>query len=368
MAYLKNIKIKEKTLQFPCFFPDATRGVIRSVSSNQLNEVDTEGLIVNTYHLLSEPGAEVIKCAGGIKSFMHWDGWVISDSGGFQLLSMIYQNASFGTVTEDGVNFRKGSKGNTKSYKFTPEKSIQTQFTLNPDIMICLDDCPGPKATRAEVELCVHRTLAWAKRCKDEFTTQLQTRKLTGTQKPLLFAVIQGGDYKDLRKHCADGLKAIGFDGYGFGGWPLDDGGLLNSDILSYTAELMPDTLPKYALGVGNPQALVDCYKMGYTIFDTVLPTRDARHKRLYVFTKDPRTANLATETNFYDFFYPIREPNVRDQNSVSNYCDCYLCKNFSRSYLNHLYTIEDSLAETLGTIHNLRTYQLLIENLRTYA
>ncbi len=393
MSYLKSFNVRGKTMHFPVFFPDATRGVIRSLDSEDIKESGTEGVIVNTYHLMSEPGTEVIQKAGGIKQFMNLNGFVISDSGGFQVLSLIYKDPSFGKINDDGVTFLKGSKGKKEKYAFTPERSIQVQFALDSDIMICLDDCPPQKASREKVEECVNRTIEWAKRCKAEFEKQItlrnviarnevtkQSRVLRGTKRsprsltlprddnanhPLLFAVIQGNDYKDLRKRCAQALINIGFDGYGFGGWPMTQKNTFNERILKYTASLMPDHLPKYALGVGMPEDIVRCVKMGYTIFDTVLPTRDARHQRLYVFTKDPRTTDVNKTSHLFDYVQIKRGIYENDHSPINKFCDCFTCKRYSRSYLRHLFHIEDVTASRLATIHNLRTYSKIIEMLR---
>ncbi len=402
MAYLQQFQVRGKTVQFPVFFPDATRGVIRSLDSVDIKNTGTPGLIVNTYHLMSEPGTTVVETAGGIKNFMGWDGWIISDSGGFQVLSLIYKDPSFGKITDDGVTFLKGSKGKKEKHVFTPERSIQVQFALSPDIMVCLDDCPAQKASREKVEQSVNRTIAWAKRCKEEFERQLskrhfdraarraekshtvrnarimrsldslrslkmtrQNKTIDSSDRPLLFAIIQGNDYKDLRERCAKALIEIGFDGYGFGGWPVNEHNHFNADILSFTASCMPDHLPKYALGVGYPKGIIECVKMGYTLFDTVLPTRDARHERLYVFTRDPKSADIFQEQNLFGYVQIKQEQYVRDNRPVSEWCDCFTCQHYSRSYLHHLFEIEDSLAHRLATIHNLRLYAMVMEQLR---
>ncbi len=342
----------------PTFFPDATRGVIRTIDSQDLAQASVEGVIVNTYHLMSKPGTTVLKEIGGIKKLMGWDGWIISDSGGFQLLSMIYQNPAFGKINKDGVIFYKDSKGGKEKYNFTPEKSIQVQFALEADIMICLDDCPPLKATEEDENASIKRTIEWAKRCKEEFTTQIKNRKMTDATRPLLFGVIQGGSRKELRQHCFKELQKIGFDGYGFGGWPLDEGGNYDYEILKYTADLIPNALPKYALGVGNPQAVHDCYQMGWNIFDCVLPTRDARHQRLYILNDDSK--------KIYSFLHIKEEKYTRDSSPIDSNCDCHTCKNYTRAYLKHLFEIEDATASRLATIHNLRTYTRLIEKLRS--
>jgi queuine tRNA-ribosyltransferase len=366
------ITIKGKQFNLPTFFPDATRGVIRSLDSHDLQALGVEGLIVNTYHLMSKPGTTVVKDLGGIKKLMNWPGWIISDSGGFQLLSMIYKDPTFGKINRDGVIFYKDSKGGKQKYNFTPEKSIQTQFALDADIMICLDDCPAAGATHDDELKSVERTIEWAKRCKQEFETQIKSKKLSDDNRPLLFAVIQGGNHKDLRQLCAEKLVEIGFDGYGFGGWPLDEQGVFNNEILQFTADLLPKDKPKYALGVGNPQAIFDCYKMGWNIFDCVLPTRDARHARLYIFNEnicnqalDPKTSAQVDTSSIYSYLYIKEEKYNRDASPIDQHCDCHTCQNYSRAYLKHLFDIEDAASLRLATIHNLNTYQRLIKAIR---
>lgn len=368
MQYGKEMTIKGRKMHLPVFYPDATRGVIRGLDSADLNNANIKGLIVNTYHLMSQPGASVLKQYGGIKEFIGWDGLIISDSGGFQLLSMINENASFGSISSKGITFRRGSKGDKNKYQFTPEKCIQMQFALQADIMICLDNCPSIKATPYDVKTSVDLTIKWARECKEEYNRQVKQRKLSDESRPLLFGVIQGGSDREERERCAKELLKIGFDGFGFGGWPLEESGKLDLSLLSDVSVLIPDSYPKYALGIGTPQDIVDCVKIGYTIFDCVLPTRDARHRRLYVFKKDPKTTDIFDDMHFWGYQYVLEEKYVRDQRPISEFCDCYTCQNFSRGYLHHLFTIEDVLAPRLATIHNLRMYSILMEAIRSYG
>ncbi|MFH1451281.1 MAG: tRNA guanosine(34) transglycosylase Tgt [bacterium] len=368
MKYLKKYLINGKEVSFPIYFPDATRAVVRSLDAVDLKQAKIEGLVINTYHLMTQPGTSVLKEAGGTKRYMGWDGLIASDSGGFQLLSMIYKNKELGTISDNGVVFYLDSTGGKKKSLFTPEKSIEVQFSLDADIIICLDDCPSAKATVAENKLSVDRTIAWARRCKEEYWRQIEKRKSKKLERPSLLAVIQGGGDPKERERCAKGLLEIGFDSYGFGGWPLDEEGNMNLEILKTTVSFMPENLPKFALGVGNPLAIVEGFKMGYNIFDCVLPTRDARHKRFYVFTEDPEKADILNNQEIHQFLYIVREKYVRDSRPISEFCDCYTCQHHSRAYLHHLFKIEDSLAWRLATIHNLRTYTKLIEVLRKHA
>jgi len=365
MNYLKEAKIKGKTMRFPIYFPDATRAVVRSLDNQDLKEAGIEGFILNSYHLMSMPGTRTIKKLGGMKKYMNWPGFAISDSGGWQLLSLIYKNKSFGKITDDGVVFFRGSKGKRKNYYFSPEKSIQVQMDLNTDIIICLDDCPGKNASKKQTELSTQRTIDWAKRCKIEYLKQIKKRKLSLKDRPLILAVVQGGQYKNLRKKCADELLKVGFDGYGLGGWLTDKTGKIDLDTIGFISKCLPDNLPKFALGVGYPQDIIDLTKLGYHIFDCVIPTRDARHKRLYAWAKNPDKADILKEKNLFKRFYPDKARYALDKKPVSRFCDCRLCQNYSRAYLYHLFKIGDSLAWRLATIHNLRLYTKLIELLR---
>ncbi|MGC8787285.1 MAG: tRNA-ribosyltransferase family protein, partial [Anaerolineae bacterium] len=181
--------------------------------------------------------------------------------------------------------------------------------------------------------------------------------------RPLLFAVVQGGGYHDLRRRCAEELLAIGFDGFGLGGWPLDSQGNLLEEIIAYTRELIPPQFPMHALGVGQPANIVTCAWMGYNLFDSAMPTRDARHGRLYTFNSDPRSSNL--EGNWYSYLYIQDTKNLKDSSPISSYCDCLCCANYSRAYLHHLFKMNDSLYYRLATMHNLRFITQLMARLR---
>lgn len=362
MSYLRNYSVKDKKITFPIYLPDATRAIVRSVDSADLAGSGVEGMVINTYHLMTQPGTTVIKALGGVGRFMNWPGLLVSDSGGFQLLSMVYKNAALGKINKDGVIFYVNSQGEKRKYTLTPEKSIRVQFALGSDIVICLDDCPAAKATEEKNLLSVERTIEWAGRCKEEYLRLTKGAKKTP---PKLFAVVQGGESAELRTKCAQALIKIGFDGYCFGGWPLDEEKNLRS-VVKLVADLLPDDKPKFALGIGNPAAIVAGFKMGYQIFDCVLPTRDARHERLYVFTGDPEKIDILNNPHFYEYVHILKEQYVRDPRPISAYCDCYTCHNYSRAYLHHLFRIEDALAWRLATIHNLRMYTKLIEVLRS--
>jgi queuine tRNA-ribosyltransferase len=357
---LSTVRTTRGDLALPAFLPDATRAVVRSVDSRDLEACGVVALVVNTFHLTTQPGAGLIKSMGGVHRFMDWQRPIVSDSGGFQLMSMIRSNPRYGTISDRGIHFTNFDRGGDK-VKFTPEKSIQVQFDLDADMMICLDDCPSPDASAAENTEAVRRTILWARRCRAEFDRLLKVRGKTDTDRPLLLGVVQGGDDQQLRADCAGALLELGFDGYGFGGWPLDAEGQLAEETLAYTAQLMPDSRPKFALGVGKPENIVRGFQMGYNLFDCVLPTRDARRGRLYAFTASNPDEVTPWAEEFYRFVYIEDEKHKRDPRPISAACDCLCCQNYSRGYLHHLFEIKDTLAYRLATMHNLRFYTQLM-------
>jgi queuine tRNA-ribosyltransferase len=350
-------------LRLPAYFPDATRGVVRTVDSRDLEACGVPGLVVNAFHLSTRPGAGLIKQAGGIHAFMDWRRPIASDSGGFQLMSMIRQNPSYGTISKRGIHF-SDIDGERKKVLFTPERSIRLQFDLGADLVICLDDCPSPDAGPEDVADSVARTIDWAGRCRAEFERQVQARCRAAGPRPLLFGVVQGGYDKKERERCARALLPLGFDGFGFGGWPLTPEGDLAGDILAHTAGLLPETLPRFALGVGKPEHIVRCYRLGWRIFDCVLPSRDARHGRLYVWNTGAGASIDLLAPDFYHFIYVRDQKHKRHYAPLSEVCDCPCCRDYDLAYLHHLFDVDDPLGLRLATLHNLRFYTRLLERL----
>ena len=350
-------------LHLPVYFPDATRGAVRTVDSCDLETCGVQGLVVNAFHLSTRPGAGLIKQAGGIHNFMAWRRPIASDSGGFQLMSMIRQNPRYGTITERGIHFTD-LDGNRDKVLFTPERSIRLQFDLGADLMVCLDDCPRPDASPEENRASVERTISWARRCRAEFERLLAARGARQGPRPLLFGVVQGGYDPEMRARCASELLTLGLDGFGFGGWPLTPQGELAEEILASTAALLPDSLPRFALGVGKPEHIVRCFRSGWRIFDCVLPTRDARHGRLYAFHAARLDEVDLLAPNFYHFTYIRDERHRRQKEPISAACDCPCCQNYSLAYLHHLFHVGDPLALRLATLHNLRFYTQLLERI----
>ncbi len=365
MTIPRQLQTRHGPLSLPVFLPDATRAVVRTVDSRDLESCSVQGLVVNVFHLSSRPGVGLVKSGGGIHSFMGWRRPLASDSGGFQLMSMIRENPRYGTITRRGIHFvdiDAPRQRGRKKVLFTPERSIRLQFDLGSDLVVCLDDCPSPDASEAEVGAAVERTIEWAQRCKEEFERLVNARVREGEGRPLLFGVIQGGNDPAQRRRCAEALLPLGFDGFGFGGWPLTADGALAGDILAYTASLTPDEMPRWALGIGSPEHVVACHGMGWRLFDCVLPTRDARHGRLYAWnTNRPEDADLRA-TRFYHFLY-IRDPkHKRQYGPISPACDCLCCRDYSLAYLHHLFDVDEGQGQRLATLHNLRFYTQLLE------
>ncbi len=358
------LELAHGTLQFPIFLPDATRAVVRAVDSADLEGCGVSGLVMSTFHLMQHPGSTVIGQHGGLHRFANWQRPIVTDSGGFQVYSLVRQNPKNGSLSEKGMVYRAedGSK-----YNLSPEKSIQLQVSYGGDIVFCLDDCTHVDDSEETQADAVRRTIKWARRCRDEFDKLMAQKKYAAdARRPLLFAVVQGGGVRDLRCQCAEALLEIGFDGYGYGGYPLDGAGNLVAEIFAYLRELIPAQYPIHALGVGHPQNVVDCARLGYSIFDSALPTRDARKGRLYRFTHDPVATSFAGK--WFEYLYIEDKKHIRTTEPISPYCDCATCAGYSISYLQHLYHVGDALYMRLATIHNLRFMTRLIERLRAHG
>ncbi len=343
----------KSSLPRPVFLPDATFGVVRSVDAADLRAVGVEAVVMNTFHLMQRPGSSTIQALGGLHRMAGWDGLIVTDSGGFQAYSLIRQNPKFGSINEKGISFQP--EGSTRKYQLTPQKTVQLQMAYGSNVVICLDDCTHVDEGYAEQQASVERTIKWARLCKQEFTRQVAQRKLEGDAIPQLFAVVQGGGFKDLRKQCADALLEIGFDGYGFGGWPLDKDNNLLTEIIGYTREVIPAQFPMHALGVGHPQNVLACHNLGYDIFDSAMPTRDARHGRLFVFKTADEGPTRGLAGDWFGYRYINDEEHIRSDRPISEFCDCPCCRQYPIGYLHHLFKQGDTLFMRLATLHNLR-------------
>ena len=278
-----------------------------------------------------------------------WDRPIFTDSGGFQAFSLIHNNPKNGSISERGILFHPEGKGN--KILLTPEKTVQLQIGYGTDVVISLDDCTHPDETYETQELSVQRTISWAKKGKKEYERLVQEKGYSAETQPKIFAVIQGGQSFDLRRKCAESLLETGFDGFGFGGWPVDSAGNILYDMLAYVRELIPDEFPLHALGVGQPENIVEAYKLGWDIFDSAMPTRDARHGRMYSFSNDPP----GLEGDWFSYIYIGDKKHIKTNLPVYPSCDCLSCQQVTIGYLHHLYRINEILYQRLATIHNLR-------------
>lgn len=359
------IKLKNGEVNTPFFMPDATRGFVRSIDNEILNAIGLEAILINTYHLFLNPGMEIIKEAGDAHNFMNWPKPLLSDSGGYQVFSLIHKNPKLGKITDNEVIFRSPTDG--KKHILTPEIAIQIQFDLGVDMMVCLDDPPPNDYPKEKIAQAVERTIRWADRCMIEYKRQIKLRKIKEKDRPLIFCVIQGGEYIDLRKHCteelikigfsAQGGPALGWDGYGFGARHIDARGNFMEEVLRETASYIPENALRFALGVGTPEDIVKCFSYGWDMFDCVIPTREGRHGRLFL-----RKGESLTE---YETININNGKYKNDFSRVDDNCDCLLCKNHTRAYLHHLFSSKEMLGMRLAAIHNLKFYVDLLGALR---
>ena len=341
-----NMELKDFGKNF-VFMPDATKGAVKALTTQQLKETGTEAIVTNTLHLLMSLGEEKIKKLGGIKQLMNWEGIVLTDSGGFQVFSLIHSGKWKGVVHDNGATFKSPTTG--KLYELTPESSIDMQMAINSDILVTLDDCRKSDLSRKDAEESVERTIAWAERCRKHFDGVYGGTEKTGK---LLSCVVQGAKFLDLRERCAKELSNIGFDGYNFGGFVVTEEGDLVLDEMRSVIENTPNDKFKYAMGVGKPSDIRLVSKIGYKVFDTVLVTRNARHGSLFSTDIDGEVLRIKNA----EF--------ALDEKPIDSLCNCYTCKNFSRAYIHHLFRVNEMTGITLATIHNLRYYQRIVEEL----
>ena len=354
-ARLGAIKTKHGSIKTPCFFPDATRASVRGLTTDDLKRLGLQAMIVNTYHLYLQPGIARIKKAKGAHEFMNWRRPLASDSGGYQVFSLVHRNKNNGKITDKGVVFKSVYDGS--SHLLTPKKSIQLQFDLGVDLMVCFDDVPPHDIGVSGMQESIKHTIAWAKICKKEFDVQVKKHDLSKNP-PILFGVIQGGMEKQLREQCAKALLEIGFDGYGFGARPVDAEGNFMSDILDYTARLIPDDKIRFNLGMGLPNDIIRAVEMGWDLFDCVIPTREARHGRLYFRNRFRNSfkyqAKSITNAKFANDHTPVN-PNSKLPE----------LREYSKAYLHHLFKSKEPLCIRLATLNNLEFYLDLMTRIR---
>jgi queuine tRNA-ribosyltransferase len=362
-SQLSALDLAHGSVQLPAYLPDATLGVVRAVDAHDLARVGVQALVMNVFHLMQKPGSSTIQALGGLHRMSGWQRPIMTDSGGFQAYSLIRSTPRLGSLSDQGISFQP--EGAARKFQLTPEKSIQLQLAYGADIVVCLDDCTHVDESEQEHRLSVQRTIQWARRCKAEYERQMQQRRLDDNTRPRLFAVVQGGGSRELRRACAEALLDIGFDGYGYGGWPLDSQGRLLADMLAYTRDLIPPAFPLHALGIGQPASVLECARMGYTLFDSALPTRDARSGRVYAFTSDPAQTGFRLHGQWYRNLYLEDKKHIKSRAPLSPGCDCLTCTTYTTGYLHHLVKTSETLALRLATIHNLRFMARLMALIR---
>lgn len=362
---LGQLKTKSGTVQTPLFMPIATRGAVKTILPEEIEKIGFEVVLGNTYHLWLKPGTELIKkYPGGLHGFMNWNKSILTDSGGFQIFSLGERaKVNFGKsgveLTEKGVYFTNHENGD--KYFMRPEDSIQIQLDLDTDIIMCLDECPPYPCSHQQAKKSLELTSRWAKRCKEYFDLKTKNRK----KKPLLFGIVQGSNYEDLRVQSAKELVEIGFDGYAIGGVAVGEPREKLAEILKWTLPYLPADKPRYLMGLGRPEELVAGVFSGVDMFDCVIPTREGRHGRLFVWEKDPDKINLIENKDFYKSVNFKKACFKDDLKKVDEFCDCPLCQNFSRAYLRHLFDVGEPLAARLASIHNLTFYFKLTKALK---
>jgi len=331
------LKLCHGDVKTPVFMPVGTCGTVKALSPDDLINCNTQIILGNTYHLYLRPGCDVINHFSGLHKFMNWNRPVLTDSGGFQLFSL----AGLSKITSQGIEFKSHIDGS--KHMLTPEKSIEIQICLGSDIIMCLDECVKYPADLHTAEKAVELTANWAERCKNVWKNQTSANNA-------LFGIVQGSMYKNLRKKSVESLADIGFNGYAVGGVSVGEPKDIMLEIAEHTLLLLPESKPKYVMGVGTPEDLVELVAMGADMFDCVMPTRNARNGQLFT---EYGTINIRN-ARFKDDTMPIEAE-----------CTCYTCQNFSRAYLRHLLIAKELLAYRLNTIHNVHFFNTLMEKMR---
>lgn len=321
----------------PVFMPVGTQGTVKGLSASELENSFAGIILSNAYHLFLRPGMEVIEKAGGLHKFMGWKRSILTDSGGYQIFSL----ALLRKINDSGVEFQSHIDG-TK-YFLTPEDVVKVQNTLGSDIMMPLDECAHYPCAKGHAETAMKRTLYWALRSK-------KTHSAMNPKNQLLFGIVQGATYEDLREACARELIKMNFDGYALGGLSVGEPGSLRYNITSFTAELLPEDRPRYLMGVGLPEDILESVGAGIDMFDCVVPTRYGRNGTAFT------SQGKLTVRN---------SPFIQDQGPLDPQCGCYTCKNFSRSYLRHLFNTEEMLGPRLVSLHNIHFYLEMMRQAR---
>lgn len=333
-ARLGKIIFNGKEYDTPMFMPVGTNATVKTLSPEEVKEIGAGIILSNTYHLWLRPGEDIVKKAGGLHKFMNYDGPILTDSGGFQVFSL----AKPKDITEEGVHFKNHLNGD--KLFLTPELSIEIQEKLGSDIVMSFDECVAWPAEEKYLKSSVDRTLRWAKRGKNVFKGENQ----------VLFGIVQGGEYENLRKYCAEELVKIGFDGYAVGGTSVGEPKETMYKMVEMSTKYLPEDKVRYLMGVGDPIDLIENVRRGIDLFDCVSPTRLARHGHAYT-----KYGKINLKNNKYK----------EDFTPIENGCNCYACKNYTKSYIKHLINAEESFGARLLSIHNLNYLMNLMKEIR---
>jgi len=320
----------------PVFMPVGTYGTVKALDPTELVTLGSQIILGNTFHLMLRPTTDVLKLHGGLHGFMQWQGPILTDSGGFQVFSL----AKMRKITEEGVSFRSPIDGS--KVWLSPEVSMQVQRDINSDIVMCFDECTAYPATESEARQSMELSMRWARRCRDEHDLLESPNAL--------FGIVQGGMHTALRKESSDRLTEIGFNGYAVGGLAVGEPKDLREQVLSDTLPFLPDNAPRYLMGVGKPADIIEAVRLGVDMFDCVMPTRNARNDTIFTSTGVLKLRNARFR---------------QDTRPLDERCDCYTCQNFSRAYLYHLSKCGEILGARLNSIHNVRFYLKLMEDIR---
>ncbi len=333
-ARLGRIRTRHGEIDTPVFMPVGTQATVKSLTPEELDDLGVQIILGNTYHLYLRPGHRIVSDLGGLHRFMHWHGPILTDSGGYQVFSL----AKLRKISDEGVTFQSHLDGS--SHLLTPEKVVEIQEALGSDIMMVLDECTPYPASHEEARKSLALSLDWARRCKE-------SRRARGGA---LFGIVQGGMFEDLRVQGVEALTDMGFDGYALGGLSVGEPKEEMLQVGAFTLPLLPDTSPRYVMGVGAPEDLVELVSLGADMFDCVIPTRNARNGQLFVTSGTVNICNAQYR---------------KDERPVEANCRCYTCRHYSRAYLRHLFMAKEILAHRLNTIHNIHYFMTLMGRMR---
>jgi len=347
-ARLGKLAVAHGEINTPCFMPVGTQGTVKALSPQELENSGAQIILSNAYHLFLRPGLEVIKKAGGLHNFMSWQKPILTDSGGYQIFSL----ALLRKVSDEGVSFQSHFDG--LKHFFTPQDVISIQQDLGSDIVMPLDECVHYPCAKDQAEVAMKRTIDWARRSKKALGSQFSVfgghRTPDTEHRELLFGIVQGATYEDLRKTCAERLIEIGFDGYAIGGVSVGEPQNLRYNIAEFVSRLLPQESPRYLMGVGTPEDLLEAAGTGIDMFDCVVPTRYGRNGTAFT-----SIGKLTVRNALFSQDYKPLDPS----------CDCYACRNFSRAYLRHLFNTEEILGLRLVSLHNIYFYLQLMQKVR---